>query len=534
LAVWQLAELEVFRHRIASVAEGMGATLQRCAFSANIKERMDYSCAVFDRRGRLLAQAAHIPVHLGAMPASVAAARAEHKHWQPGDVVLLNDPRRGGSHLPDITTISPVFLDSRTEPTFFVATRAHHADVGGGAPGSLALARDIYGEGLVLPPLPLVLAGQLQAPILSLICANSRTPDERRGDLEAQIAAHRHGEARLTRMAAGLCGELDRLGGALFDYSARLAASRLRGLSTGSGFGWDEMDGDGLSDRRYPIQAQVKIEDGRLYVDFCGSAAAADSGINAPRAVTEAAVYYLLACLIGDCPVNAGSMSVAEIRIPNGGLLDPPAGAAVAAGNVETSQRIVDVLLKALAQIAPEIIPADSQGSMNNLTIGGWVEDPIDGTRQGFSYYETLPGGAGGGPGQAGASAIQVHMTNTSNTPVEALESALPIRVEAMRIRRGSGGAGRFPGGDGIERRMRMLVPVRLSLMTERRRLAPFGLAGGMPGARGENRIVRAEGTESVLAAKGSFDFEAGDELVIRTPGGGGWGVADAESPDEG
>lgn len=292
------------------------------------------------------------------------------------------------------------------------------------------------------------------------------------------------------------------------------------------------MDGDGIGERHYPIQALVRIDAGRLYVDFEGSAAAADSGINAPRAVTEAAVFYLLACLIGDCPINAGSMSVAEIRIPTDSILDPPPGAAVAAGNVETSQRIVDVLLRALSEVAAERIPAASQGSMNNLTIGGWVMDSPQSPRRGFSYYETLPGGAGGGPGQAGASAIQVHMTNTSSTPVEALETALPIRLESMRLRQGSGGAGRFPGGEGVERRMRMLVPVRLSLMTERRRVAPFGLAGGRPGARGENLMVRADGVESPLAAKGSFDFDRGDTLIIRTPGGGGWGPEVAGSTE--
>ncbi len=520
----QSAAIEVLRHRLASVAEGMGASLQRAAFSPNIKERQDHSCAVFDGRGRLLAQAAHIPVHLGALSASVAAAMDRIDCWQPGDLVLLNDPARGGSHLPDWTTVSPVFCRDADGPDFLLVSRAHHADVGGREPGSLALARDLHGEGLIIPPLRLMRRGRIDEDILALLRANSRTPEERSGDLEAQIAAHRHGEHRMREIAQrqaawpSLCE-------ALLDLSRRQAAAGLRDLPKGSFRAEEQMDGDGLNSRRYRLALRLDIEAERLVADFSGTDAAAPSGINAPLAVTRSALDYVLACLLTGVPINAGSQSVAELRVPPGSLLDPPPGSAVAAGNVETSQRVVDLLLRALAEAAPDRIPAASQGTMNNLTVGG--RDPRggeDGAGRVFSYYETLAGGAGGGPHRAGASAIQVHMTNTRNTPIEALETAFPMRVEAFGLRRGSGGAGRHPGGDGIIRRIRFLVPVRASLMTERRELAPYGLAGGQAGQVGRNRRIDREGRPTDLPAKGSFDLQAGEAIEIQTPGGGGWG----------
>ena len=517
--------LEVFQHRLASVAEGMGATLRRSAFSPNIKERLDFSCAVFDATGRLLAQAAHIPVHLGAMPASVEAARAARGIWSPGDVVLLNDPMQGGSHLPDLTTVSPVFAEGGTAPAFFLATRAHHADVGGQSPGSMPLARDLFGEGLVIPPVRLQREGQIDADLLAMICANSRSPDERRGDLEAQLATHRHGESRMRALAARGGVPAEQLGVALLDQSRRLARACLRELPSGSYSAEDQMDGDGFGPRRYPIVVRLDLDDGKVRANFAGSAPAAPTGINAPLAVTRSAVYYVIACLLGDTPINAGSLSNIAVEVPPGSLLDPPAGAAVAAGNVETSQRVVDVVLRALAGAAPERMPASSQGTMNNLTIGGLNPRQEMGDPPGrFTYYETLPGGAGGGPNVPGASGIQVHMTNTLSTPIEALETAYPIRVEAWRLRRGSGGAGARPGGDGIVRRLRMLVDVQVGLMSERRDQGPPGLAGGAAGSPGINLRIDAGGVAHALPAKGSFDLFAGEAIEVHSPGGGGWG----------
>jgi len=541
------AAREVFRHRVAAVAEAMGATLRRAACSPNIKERLDFSCAVFDGAGRLLAQAAHIPVHLGALPAAVAAARAAVGDWRPGDVALLNDPYLGGSHLPDITTVSPVFAADGGAPALFVATRAHHADVGGAAPGSMAPATDLFGEGLVLPPVRLVRAGVLDRDLLAVICANSRTPDERRGDLEAQLAAHHTGAERLLELLAPDPAAFLALGDDLIQYTERLARAALAALPAGTYSFEDALDDDGQGSGPLPIAVTLTVGGGEIEADFHGTAPQAAGGVNAPLAVTQAAVYYVVACLLGDVPLNAGTFAPVAVVAPEGTLVNPRPPAAVAAGNVETSQRIVDVVLGALAAALPDRVPAASQGTMNNLTVGGF--DPRLGRP--FTYYETIGGGAGAGAAGPGASGLQVHMTNTRNTPVEALETAYPLRVEAYALRRGSGGAGRHPGGDGIERRLRFLAPARVSLLTERRAARPWGLAGGGAGAAGENRLVRGNAgdgsevggapgdsldvggaprgdspdVEVALPAKGTVDVAAGDVLVVRTPGGGGWGV---------
>lgn len=529
------AGLEVFRHRITAVAEAMGATLQRAACSPNIKERLDFSCAVFDRHGRLLAQAAHIPVHLGAMPASVAAARAarasaEGAGWRPGDVVILNDPYQGGSHLPDITAVSPVFAPGSAgeQPALFVASRAHHADVGGAAPGSLAPAFDLQAEGLIIPPVRLVRAGTIDPDLLALVCANSRTPDERRGDLEAQLAAHHVGNERLTELLAADADALAAAGDALLAYSERRARALLSALPDGRFHHADRLDDDGRGAGPLEIAVTVTVDRDHVVADFGGTAPQTAGGVNSPLAVTESAVYYAIACLLGDTPINAGAFAPLRVVAPLGSLLNPRPPAAVAAGNVETSQRVVDVVLGALAAALPDRIPAASQGTMNNVTIGGL--DPL--RRRPFTYYETLGGGGGGGPDGAGASGLQVHMTNTRNTPVEAIETSYPLRVEVYRLRRGSGGRGRHPGGDGLERHIRFLGPARVALLTERRVSAPAGLAGGEAGAPGENRLIPADaaGREEALPAKGSFDVAAGDVLVIRTPGGGGWGAESGRS----
>ena len=521
------AALEIIRHRLASVAESMGSALVRASRSPNIKERGDLSCAVFGADGQLVAQAAHIPVHLGALTAAVDSARRSMPVWEEGDVVVLNDPYAGGSHLPDLTTVSAVFLPeaghkqptsvSLEQPSFFLATRAHHADIGGATPGSLSMVRDLFGEGLILPPVLLARKGAMSADVSRIIYANSRTPDERRGDLEAQVAAHSVGSERLFDVASkskNLRAECD----ALIEWSDRLARSRLRRLPDGVYLGEDQIDDDGLGGGPFPIRVAVTVRDGTLSVDFSGTADQADGGVNAPMAVTRSAVAYVVACLVGDGPINAGTFRGLQVHAPPGCLLAPNHPAPVVAGNVETSQRIVDVLLSALSSAAPNEIPACSQGTMNNVLAGSSHSRPP------WAYYETIGGGMGASAGGSGASGLQVHMTNTKNTPIEALEIECPLRVEEYGLRRGSGGKGSNRGGDGIIRSYRFLAPATVSLVGERRTSQPPGAVGGLPGSSGIN-LLRSAGQSPVeLPAKGTFQVGPGDVLELRTPGGGGWG----------
>lgn len=528
----------------------MGSTLVRASRSANIKERGDLSCAVFDASGRLIAQAAHIPVHLGALEAAVDAARSAIPAWNDGDVVILNDPYAGGSHLPDLTTISPVFGPEREadpasawkerdpeglaravsepqagernggaplKPEYFLATRAHHSDIGGSSPGSLSIARDLFGEGLVLPPIRLARRGVIRDDIAEIIYANSRTPDERRGDLEAQVAAHSVGARRLADVMVAT-PDLRSACADLIDWSSRLAAARLRRLPNGVYRSEDRMDDDGLGGGPFAIRVAVTIQDGGISVDFSGTAAQAAGGINAPLAVTRSAVAYVVACLVGDAPINAGLFSRMSVVAPAGCLLAPIWPAPVAAGNVETSQRVVDVLLAALSQAAPELIPAASQGTMNNVLAGNTSASPP------WAYYETIGGGSGASRDHDGASGIQVHMTNTRNTPIEALELEYPMRVERYALRRHSGGAGSRTGGDGIIRTFRFLEHATVSVIGERRASRPPGAAGGEPGRAGRV-VVRREGQpDRIVPAKTSFEVGPGDLLEVYTPGGGGWG----------
>ena len=516
--VFDPVALEVFRHRVTAVAESMGASLQRAAYSPNIKERLDFSCAVFDASGNLLAQAAHIPVHLGAMPEAVAAACDHIGQWQRGDVVILNDPYLGGSHLPDITAVSPVFAPGSAQPGALIASRAHHADVGGATPGSLPLARDLFGEGLVVPPVRLVRGGTLDGDILEVLCANSRTPAERRGDMQAQLAAHYTGTERLEEILGADEDAFRQAAAALLTYTERKARSQLRALPEGSSTFTDAIESAG---RPLEIRATVSIHGSSLHVDFAGTAAQTTGGVNAPLAVTRSAVYYVMACLLHDVPINAGTFAPVSIAAPRGSLVNPERPAPVAAGNVETSQRIVDVVLGALAGIAPDIAPGASQGTMNNVIVGG--RDPDSG--RSFTYYETIGGGCGASPTGPGASAVQVHMTNTRNTPVEALESAYPLRVTRYAVRRGSGGVGLHRGGDGIVRTLEFLTRVTLTLVTERRETRPWGAAGGGPGKSGRNELESGDQTRT-LPAKVVLDVLPGDRLTVRTPGGGGWGAA--------
>jgi N-methylhydantoinase B len=439
-------------------------------------------------------------VHLGSLPRAVLAALALGP-FRPGDVVILNDPYAGGTHLPDITLVSPVFL-GRRQPDFFVASRAHHADIGGAAPGSMPLARDIHEEGLRIPPVFLERGGRVVDGVLALLLANVRTPDERQADLAAQRGAQATGVQRLLDLGRrNGRGALLQAAHGLMDHAERCVRAALSTLPRGTFRFADALDDDGLGNGPLPIVATLTLGGETARVDFAGSAAQAAGPVNAVAAVTRAAVAYVVRCVLeGDFPA-------------------PPA--AVSAGNVETSQRIVDAVLGAFAQALPQRIPAASSGTMNNLLIGG--TDPRTGAP--FSYYETLAGGHGAGPTWSGASAMQAHMTNTRNTPVEAFEHAYPLRVVATRIRRGSGGAGRHRGGDGIERTLQLEAAARVTVISERRVLPPWGLAGGAPGAPGANTI-RAPGEASPRPMPGKFqvDLPAGTVLTVASPGGGGYG----------
>lgn len=515
--------LEIFKHLFASVAEEMGVTLGRTGYSPNIKERLDYSCALFTGAGELLAQAEHMPVHLGAMPASVRAAIAAFPHFAPGDIVALNDPHLGGTHLPDITLVSPVFIASTTAPDFFVASRAHHADIGGMAPGSMPLSTEIHQEGLIIPPVKLFAAGERNDGVWALLLRNSRTPDERQGDLAAQLAAHTVGERRLRDLAEryGLPA-LNEHVCALIDYADTMTRALIASLPDGDYAFEDWLE---LPDETaVRLAVTITIVADTLTADFNGTDPAVHGNLNAVRAIVESALLYVVRVLAGPgLPVNDGVFRPLAVSLPAGSLLDPSPGHAVAAGNVETSQRIVDVLFGALAQAAPDRVPAASQGTMNNVSFGG--RQPDSGAP--FAYYETIGGGAGAGPQGDGASGVHVHMSNTRNTPVEALEYAFPLRVAQYSLRPDTGGSGRHSGGQGIRRDLHFLVPVQATVLSERRMRAPWGLAGGRPGACGENIIIAADGRAQRMPGKFTARLDAGDTLSIRSPGGGGWGAPD-------
>ena len=531
-------KLEIFKHLFAAVADEMGMVLRKASFSPNIKERRDFSCALFDPQGRMVAQAAHIPVHLGSMPLSVRSA-VDHftGDLHPGDVVILNDPFQGGTHLPDITMVSPVFLPGQkgnaqpeSLPIGFVASRAHHSDVGGMTPGSMPIAHEIFQEGLIIPPVKLVRAGKMNPDLLNLILANVRTPRERWGDISAQIASNQRGADRLIEMVARYgTDDIIETENQLIAYTERMTRALIRSMPDGVYHFTDYMDDDGLGNVSIPITVNVSIQGETALVDFTGSAPQKPGGINAVYAITLSAVHYVFRCMLGmDVPNNAGCLIPITVVAPPGTIINALPPASVAGGNVETSQRIVDVLLGALAQAEPEKVPAASQGTMNNISIGGNLSP--GNARVGsfndksFAYYETIGGGMGARPSADGPSAIHSHMTNTLNTPIEALEYAYPLRVHRYAVRSGTGGNGRFRGGDGIIRELEVLVDCQVTLLTERRSFHPYGLAGGEAGMTGENVLIR-DGIESLLPGKGTLDLKAGDILSIRTPGGGGFGV---------
>jgi N-methylhydantoinase B len=513
--------LEVFKNLFAAVAEEMGVTLQRASFSPNIRERLDFSCAVFDAEARMVAQAAHIPVHLGSMPASVEYALREFETLSPGDVIILNDPYHGGTHLPDITMVSPVFVES--EVRFFVASRAHHADVGGMSPGSLPLSTELYQEGIIIPPIKLIDGGKRNAGVLGLITANSRAPEERLGDLEAQLAAQRVGEKRLLSMVAEHSEvRVSDHAAALLDYSRRMTEAVIAAIPDGEYSFEDAMEGDGQSEFRIPIKATLRIQGSQMTVDFMGSAPQVAGNINAVEAIVRSATWYCVRLLAqDDVPVNHGCFAPVKVITPLHSLLNPDFPAAVAVGNTETGQRVVDTVLGALAQALPGRIPAASQGSMNNFTCGGNLNG------RAFVYYETIAGGHGAGVLGDGLSGRHSHMTNTRNTPIEALEYALPLRVVEYSLREDSGGMGLHQGGAGIRRVYEFLAPATITINSERRIYAPYGLEGGASGKKGENKIIRRD--QSVQNAGGKFTGKVvpGDRVVLETPGGGGWGRAE-------
>ncbi|QLH77310.1 hydantoinase B/oxoprolinase family protein [Halosimplex rubrum] len=526
-------ELEILRNQLESVAEEMGQVLIRGAYSPNITERRDCSTAVFDADGRLVAQAEHIPVHLGAMPEAVDAVL--DRDPEPGDVFALNDPFEGGTHLPDVTLVSPIAPETDSTPPDgsdadtdatddeilgYAVSRAHHADVGGMAPGSMpAGARDIHQEGLRIPPVRLVADGEIDDEVESLVLANVRDPDERRADLRAQIAANERAEERIADLLAAHGDRLLAAFDAVIDYSRERVESELRALPDGTYRASDVLEGDGVTDEEIPVEVTVTVDGAAVDVDFAGTADQVAGNVNAPLTVAKSAVYFVIRCITDpEIPPNQGCYDPITVDAPEGSLLNPEPPAAVVGGNVETSQRVTDVVFAALAEAAPDRVPAGGQGTMNNLVVGDAE----------FAYYETVGGGAGANLGSDGLSGVQVGMTNTLNTPVEALEAAYPLRVERYALRGGSGGDGRHRGGDGLVRSVRVETDATVSLLTERRRHAPRGIAGGADGRPGVNRI---DGER--VPSKVTREVSAGTTVTVETPGGGGHGGSATERVDE-
>ena len=500
--------LSVLASALAGVAEEMGAVLIRGAYSSNIKERRDCSTAIFDERGRMVAQAEHIPVHLGAMPEAVAAVM--RRDPRPGDVFAINDPYSGGTHLPDITLVSPISYED--DILGFAVTRAHHSDVGGMRPGSMPSdSREVYQEGIIIPPVRLVQGGEYVQDVLDLLLANVRTPAIRRGDLRAQIAANNIAEERIAELIERRDKETVL---AAFDevisYAEKRTREAVRELPDGEYSAEDVMEGDGIVDEDIQIKATVTVEEGSMSIDFSGTAEAVRGNVNCPLPVTRSACYFALRVLLPkDILANAGTYAPLEIKAPEGSLVNARSPSAVVAGNVETSNRIADAVLAAFASFAPEEVPAQGQGTMNNTIIGG----------PGWTYYETIGGGQGASSKGPGPSGVHVGMSNTLNTPIEAFELEYPMRVERYELLYESGGAGENRGGDGVVRSVKVLEPASLSLLTDRRRHPPRGANGGEAGAVGENLL-----NDKDLPPKVSRELEEGDVLAVRTPGGGGYG----------
>jgi N-methylhydantoinase B len=514
-------QLEIFKSLFHAIAEEMGATLKLTAFSPNIKERRDYSCAIFDHRGDMVAQGDHMPVHLGSMPLSVKAA-IENREMGPGDMVILNDPYKGGTHLPDLTLVSGVFSKRRLQ--FYVACRAHQSDVGGMSPGSMPLAEEIYQEGLRIPPIKFMSDGKVNRDVWDMVLANVRTPEEREGDLAAMVGANRTGERRLMEIVAKYgWNQVNRYVTAILDYSERMTRQAISNIPDGIYEAEDFLDDDGISDKPIAIRVKIDVKRDTAVIDFSNSDPQAEGSVNAVYAITASVVFYVFRTLVGfSIPSNAGGMRPLQIIAPKGTIVNARPPAAVCGGNVETSQRIVDVLYKCLAQALPDQIPAASQGTMNNLTFGA-----IDlRTKRPVAYYETVSGGMGARPTMDGLSGVHTHMTNSMNTPIEALEHAYPIRLLRYSLRHQSGGRGHWRGGDGVIRTLRFLTKAQVTLLSDRRKFAPYGLHGAEAGAPGVNVIIRKDGTQERLPSKFTKWVEEGEVLSILTPGGGGWGKA--------
>ncbi len=513
---------EVLKNALISSAREMSQVLRRTAFSPNIKERRDCSCAVFDNNGDLVAQSKDIPVHLGAMPLSVKSCiNTLGKELEPRTMALVNDPYSGGSHLPDLTLVAPLFNDG--ERVAFCANRAHHADIGGISPGSMpGLSTSIQEEGTLISPRIVVKEGQLDRDTVADLLRETRTPDERLGDLSAQVAANNVGMKRLSQVADNYgWNTLLTTFGDLQYYSKQMMRTALQKFKGKHGQYTDFMESDGAGAWDIPISVAIDIQDGRAKVDFSGTSKQVFGNINCPLASTLSAVYYVFIVLFGkDIPTNSGCWNVIDVNVEQGSLLNPLFPAPVSAGNVETSQRIVDVTFGAMASIVPDMVPAASQGTMNNLTVGGI--DPRTNTP--FSFYETIGGGSGARKSEDGASGIHTHMTNTLNTPIESLESEFPLRVRCYSINRETGGKGKWRGGDGIIREIELLADkCTISIQSERRSIRPWGLKGGEDGKTGKNSIIFEE-REHLLQAKTTIKAPKGSTVRIETPGGGGYG----------
>ncbi len=515
-------DAEVFRNLFVSIAEEMGAVLRRTAFSANIKERRDYSCAVYDAEGRTVAMGDHMPVHLGAMPMAVRHVLDEFR-LAPDDVAIVNDPFRGGTHLPDITAVSGVFPGGTKRAQFYVANRAHHSDVGGMSPGSMPLAQEIFQEGLRIPPVLLMRGGEVQADILNTILANVRTPGERRGDLLAQTMANRRGEQRLCEIVTRYGAARTRRNAVdLMAYSERVMRQTILEIPDGEYRFEDFLDNDGITDEPVRIAVSLCVKGDCASVDFTGSSAQVTGSVNANFAIAVAAAMYCFRCLVAeDIPYNAGLLRPIRLIVEERSVVNAGMPAAMAAGNVETSQRITDAILGAMAQALPHRIPAASSGTMSNVSFGGW-----DSLRErAFSWYETIAGGMGASARGQGPSAVHTHMTNSWNTPVEAFERNYPVQVVRYAIRVGSGGRGRHAGGDGIVRELKFLEDADVTLLADRRSRGPWGLAGAADGQPGAASLL-AGGVRRKLAGKTRFGVARGSRLTVETPGGGGFGYS--------
>jgi len=495
----------------------MGVSLQKSAFSPNIRDRLDYSCAVFDVHGELCAQAAHIPVHLGSMAFAMKDV-VSAINWSAGDMVVLNDPYKGGTHLPDVTLIAPLFIEGAL--VGFVANRAHHADIGSESPGSMPLSSDLSEEGLIIEPTILVKNDQLDEQYFASLMSNMRNRQESSGDFIAQIAANRRGLTRLTALIEKM-GIKDYLHSLeqLNRYAATLAKNSLAGINDGEYSFKDVLDDDGQGNKNIVINASIKFEQGNITVDFAGTAEQVEGNINCPLSVTAAAVYYVFRCLMPtQTPACAGSFKNIKIIAPKKSVVNASYPAAVAAGNVETSTRIVDVVLGVLTQVIPDRIPAASHGSMNNLAMGHAGSEVGDNRIKAWDYYETIGGGMGASPGSDGLDAVQTHMTNTLNTPIEALEMNYPVRVKRYQVRKDSAGAGKYSGGEGLIREYEFLAPAQVTILSERREFQPWGIEGGEAGGPGLNRLNNVR-----LPGKCCLQVKSGDILSVSTPGGGGY-----------